>query len=404
MLVLSRAPSRAPRPQRRRAVSVGSLLRVVLEHGPLPRSTMARLTGLSPASVTGHTAELLALGLLTELPEATATNGMGRPFIPVDLDTSVGLVGGIHYAIPHATVAVLDIRGRVLAERRVPHGDAGPERITERSAETLAQLLAERPHGDRLLGIGIATGGWVDRDHGTIVEHPMLGWRQVPAGAVFARRFGVPALVDSHSRALVRAEQLFGHPRSRESVLAVFIGNVVDAAFALGEQVHHGPRFQAGSIAHMPVAGSTEPCACGRTGCLEATVSERRLVERAHRAGLIAEPSIFELVDVAAAGDPAARALFHRRAEVVGRAIAPIADMLNPDLILLVEPGLARLPDALAALRAEVARHSATVTDPGRTVLMSSFMHAPLAMAGGAVMLDALYTDPFTVPALEKAP
>ncbi|MEU7875506.1 ROK family protein [Dactylosporangium sp. NPDC049140] len=400
MLVLSRASSR---PQRRRAVSVGSLLRVVLEHGPLPRSTMARLTGLSPASVTGHTAELLSLGLLTELPEATAANGMGRPFLPVDLDTSVGIVAGIHYAIPHATVALLDIRGRVLAERRIPHGDAGSDRIIERSADTLARLLYEHPCGDRLLGIGIATGGWVDRDHGTIVEHPMLGWRQVPAGAIFARRFGVPALVDSHSRALVRAEQLFGHPRSRESVLAVFVGNVVDAAFALGGQIQHGPRFQAGSIAHLPVAGSAEPCSCGRTGCLQATVSERRLVEAAYRAGLVAEPSIFELVDVAAAGDPDARELFRRRAEVVGRAIAPIADLLNPELVLLVDPGLARLPDCLATLRTELARHSATVTDPERSVLMSSFMTAPLAMAGGAVMLDALYTDPFTVLAFAAA-
>lgn len=400
MVVLSRASSR---PQQRRAVSVGSLLRVVLEHGPLPRSTMARLTGLSPASVTGHTAELLSLGLLTQLPEATATNKMGRPFLPVDLDTSVGIVAGIHYAIPHATVSLLDIRGRVLVEHMIPHGEAGADRIIERSADALARLLYEHPHGDRLLGIGIATGGWVDRDHGTIVEHPMLGWRQVPVGAVFAGRFAVPALVDSHSRALLRAEQLFGHPRSRESVLAVFVGNVVDAAFALGEQVHHGPRFQAGSIAHLPVAGSTEPCSCGRVGCLQATVSERRLVRRAHRAGLIAEPSVFELVDVAAAGDPAARELFHWRAEVVGRAIAPIADLLNPELILLVEPGLARLPDCLATLREQVARHSATVTDPERTVLMSSFMHAPLAMAGGAVMLDALYTDPFTVMAFAEA-
>jgi predicted NBD/HSP70 family sugar kinase len=376
---------------------------VVLEHGPLPRSAMARLTGLSPASVTGHTAELLSLGLVTELPEATATNGMGRPFVPVDLDTSVGVVAGVHYAIPHTTVALLDIRGRVLAERRIPHGDAGADRIIGRSADALARLLFEHPGGGRLLGIGIATGGWVDRDHGTVVEHPMLGWRQVPVGAVFARRFGVPALVDSHSRALVRAEQLFGHPRSRESVLAVFVGNVVDAAFALGEQVHHGPRFQAGSIAHLPVAGSGESCFCGRTGCLQATVSEERLVRRAREAGLIAGRSISELVDVAAAGDPDARELFRWRAEVLGRAIAPIADLLNPELVLLVDPGLARLPDCLGTLREALARNSATVTGPGRTVRMSSFMTAPLAMAGGAVMLDSLYTDPFTVLALQEA-
>jgi predicted NBD/HSP70 family sugar kinase len=400
MLVLQRPPAH---PHRRRVVSLGSLLRVVLEHGPLPRSAIARLTGLSPASVTGYCGDLLSLGLLTELPETTAANGMGRPFLPVDLDTSVGIVGAVHYAIPHATVALLDIRGRVLSERVVPHGDACAARVIAHSADALSDLLRQHPSGDRLLGIGIATGGWVDRDSGTIVEHPLLGWRQIPAGAFFADRFRVPAFVDSHSRALVRAEQLFGHPRSRESALALFVGNVVDAAFALGEQVHHGPRFQAGRIAHLPVAGSTEPCSCGRVGCLQATVSERRLLRQARQAGLIADESILELVEVAAAGDRDASDLFHWRAEVVGRAIGPIVDLLAPEIVLLVEPGLARLPDCLATLREEVARHSTTVTEPARTVLMSSFMDAPLAMAGGAVMLDVLYTDPVTVMPFARA-
>lgn len=90
-------------------------------------------------------------------------------------------------------------------------------------------------------------------------------------------RTGLPVHVDGHARALVNAERLFGRARGSRSVLHLFVGNVVDAAFATNDEVHHGPRSQAGAIAHLPVPGGTEPCACGRTGCLQAELSERTL-------------------------------------------------------------------------------------------------------------------------------
>ena len=53
------------------------MLRAVLEDGPIARSTIARVTGLSPASVTGHCSELAELGLLRELPDQVRSNGAG---------------------------------------------------------------------------------------------------------------------------------------------------------------------------------------------------------------------------------------------------------------------------------------------------------------------------------------
>ncbi len=76
------------------------------------------------------------------------------------------------------------------------------------------------------------------------------------------------------------------------SVLHVFVGNVVDAAFATRGEAHYGSRAQAGAIAHLPVEDSREPCSCGRTGCLEAAVSERTITRRAHELGIIPAPDI----------------------------------------------------------------------------------------------------------------
>ncbi|MFJ4940288.1 ROK family protein [Streptomyces pseudovenezuelae] len=391
-------PSPSPSTSRRRT-SASVVLRSVLEHGPVARSTIARLTGLSPASVTDYCSRFTELGLIRESELPRRSQGVGRPHVPVDLDATRFVVGGVHVAVPYTTVALLDLRGRVVAVRELRHGrgdrDGRNERaggadahaVLARAADALAALLARAPRL-RCLGVGFAAGGWVDRDSGTVVEHPLLGWHEVPVRDVLGARTGLPVHVDGHARALVNAERLFGRARGSRSVLQLFVGNVVDAAFATNDEVHHGPRSQAGAIAHLPVPGGTEPCACGRTGCLQAELSERTLCRRARRAGIVEGVNPMHVVAAAAAGDPVAARLLVERAGAVGRAVRLLLDVLNPETVVVTEVGVLHREDCLAALREGVG------DDRAASVLPSSFPDSVLAVAGGSVALDVLYRDP----------
>ncbi|MFG3287549.1 ROK family protein [Streptomyces sp. NPDC048179] len=377
-------------PGDRRRTSASVVLRSVLEHGPVARSTIARLTGLSPASVTDYCARFTELGLIREAEAPRRVNGVGRPHVPVDLDDSRFVVGGVHVAVPYTTVALLDLRGRVVVRRELKHGDTGPRAVLERAAAGLAALLAEVP-GSRPLGVGVAVGGWVDRDSGTVVEHPLLGWREVPVRELLGARTGLPVHVDGHARALVNGERLFGRARGSRSVLHLFVGNVVDAAFATGDEVHHGPRSQAGTIAHLPVPGGTEPCDCGRTGCLQVELSERTLVRRARAAGVVdGGGNPMHVLAAARAGDPAAAALLVERARLTGRAAALLLDVLNPESVVVTEVGVLYREDCLAALREAVGAERAALVAP------TSFGDSVLAVAGGSVVLDVLYRDPLS--------
>ncbi|MEU5344978.1 ROK family transcriptional regulator [Streptomyces sp. NPDC020766] len=389
----------------RRRTSASAILRSVLAHGPVARSTVARLTGLSPASVTDHCNRLTALGLIQEAATLRRSNGVGRPHVPVDLDDSRFVVGGVHVAVPYTTVALLDLRGRVVAERRLDHGEEGgdsdrqapppaPARVLADAAAGLRALLAGAP--DRVpLGVGVATGGWVDRDSGTIVEHPLLGWRDVRAREVIHAHTGLPVHVDGHARALVNGERLFGRTADTgggRSLLHLFVGNVVDAAFATHDEVHHGPRSQSGAIAHLPLAGGTERCDCGRTGCLQAELSERTLCRRAREAGVVRTSDPMHVLAAAADGDPVAVRLLLHRARMVGRAAGLLLDVLNPDTVVVTEMGAVHRADCLAALREEVG------PDRAAAVVPTSFPDSVLAVAGGSVALDVLYRDPLSVP------
>jgi predicted NBD/HSP70 family sugar kinase len=378
----------------RHTTNDSAVLQAVLDHGPVARSTIARLVGLSPAAVSRLSADLIVAGLLRESAQGAGAKSVGRPHVPLEIDISRRVAVGLHIAFQHAVLAVLDLRGRVIAREQIPHPGTDPRRLLPRLAARIPGFVAEHAAGRTPVGLGIATGGWVDRADGVIIEHTMLGWRDVPARQVFAEATGLPVRVDNHARALVRAEQLFGDPRARASIVHLFVGNMIDAAFATGGQIHHGPHSAAGTIAHLPLAGRSERCLCGGRGCLQAAASSAELGVRAAREGVIPRPSFDGLLAAARAGDRRAAGLFRERARLLGGAAALMLDLLNPELLVVTEQGIRHVPGCLEILRAEVRRRSRLCADPGRSIVAASFGDDVLPVAAGTVILDALYANP----------
>jgi predicted NBD/HSP70 family sugar kinase len=378
----------------RQTFSAAAVLQAALDHGPVARSTVARLAGLSPAAVSRLCADLAGAGLLRDAPEAATARGVGRPHVPVDVDTGRRVACGVHLAMTDATLAALDLRGRIIARERVPFAGSGPGPVLRQLAEQIPRFLAAHAGGRTPLGVGVATGGWVDPDQGVIVDQPVLGWRRVPVREIMTAATGLPVRVDNHARALARAERMFGDTRARASIVHLFVGNVVDAAFATGGIVHHGSRSAAGAVAHLPLPGQSEPCPCGRRGCFQAVVSSRTLSRQGAEAGITGKPSLAALLAAARGGDPRAVRLFEDRARLVGMAAAVLLDVLNPEVLVVTEAGTIHLPGCLDVLRREVRERSATAGDPGHAVVGTSFGTDALPMAGGAVILDGVYASP----------
>ncbi|MER6418733.1 ROK family transcriptional regulator [Streptomyces sp. NPDC001137] len=381
----------------RREANAASVLRAVLDHGPVARSGIARLSGLSPAAVSRQCTDLTRLGLVCEVPELVAASGVGRPQIPVDLRTGGAggpLVAGVHIGVPGADFGLTDLRGTVVARQQLQHDGTPTADLPDRIGRALARFIAERtPSGARVLGAGAAIGGWVAPDTGTVVRHDALGWHQRPLAAVLRRHTGLPVRVDNHARAVAQSELLFGRPEARRSLLHLFVGNVVDAALSIAGVVHSGPRSGAGDVAHLPVPDSRVACPCGRDGCLEATVSDTRLTRRAVERGIIPEPHIGLLVDAATAGDRRADALLRERARAVGRATGLLLDVLNPDLVVITETSSTLQPEYLEEIRTAAIGHAHVCDDPDR-IQIPHAGPAILVVAAATIVLNPLFKSP----------
>ncbi|MFI6648200.1 ROK family protein [Streptomyces sp. NPDC050529] len=383
----------------RREANAATVLRTVLDHGPVARRTIADLSGLSPAAVSRQCTDLVGLGLVRELPELVASSGVGRPQIPVDLHTGEGsgpVVAGVHIGVPGSTFGLLDLRGRLLARRALPHDGIAPGELSLRIVQGLRAFLGDVGRGRRLLGVGAALGGWVDPATGTAVRHDALGWHQRPLAAELARGLGgLDVRIDNHARAIAQSEILFGRPAARRSLVHLFIGNVVDAALGIAGVVHQGPGSGAGDVAHLPVPDSTATCPCGRSGCLEATASNTAVAQTAVRRGIVPEPDASLVVDAAAAGDRRADRLLRERARAVGRAVALLLDVLNPDLVVVTEHSSLVNPDYLEEIRGAAVDHSHVCRDPERIVSPHAGT-AVIPVAAGTILLNPLFRSPLT--------
>ncbi|MCX4528602.1 MULTISPECIES: ROK family transcriptional regulator [unclassified Streptomyces] len=406
-------PDTSPTPRMagdsRASANAAAVLRAVLEHGPVARSGIPPLCGLSPAAVSRQTTGLLRAGLLRELPGPAG--GLGRPLVPLDVNTgavSGPVTAGLHIGVPASTFSLVDLRGQVLARRSMPHEGRRPDRLPQQIAEQLRRFLTEFDTGHRpLLGVGAALGGWVRPDEGTVVRHEALGWHDRPLAAELSDALGLPVHIDNHARAVAGAEILFGHPDACRSLVHLFIGNVVDAAFGIGGTVHQGPGAAAGDVAHLPVPGSRTPCPCGRTGCLQATASDTVLGAEAVRRGIVPEPSVGLLVDAAATGDPRADRLLRERARAVGRAAALLLDVFNPAVMVITELSSVLHDGYLEEIREAAASASPTASpSEGRTGGPTTPAPAPsriatphagpavLPCAAATVLLGPLFRDP----------
>lgn len=376
------------------AGSAGTVLRTVLDQGPIARSTIARITGLSPATVSTASSQLLDYGLLRELPEIAGPTGLGRPHVPVTLDENRYIVYGIHLAFTHVTTALVNLRGDVLARRRSLHTGRAPGEVLVDAMHTLNAMSRELDEPHTVLGVGFAAGGWVDSESGFVREHPIEVWRGYPVQVDLERLSGLPVRVDSHARALIDAEVLFGDRRARNSVVYLFVGNVVDAGFSTGGVVHRGPHAAAGAVAHGRIEDSAERCLCGRTGCVEATVSNRTIANHAVAQGIIDHPVFDDVLAAATNGHGGALRLLTSRAYLVGVVAANLLDLIDPEVLIVCEQGSNTLPQCFDELKRGVAETSVTGADPDISVARTSFPGRSLPVSAGAVILAELYRAP----------
>lgn len=259
-------------------------------------------------------------------------------------------------------------------------------------AEVGAELIST--YGATALGVGVA--GLVRWPSGEFVWGPHVSGRAVAYKAELESRLGVPVVVDNDANLAALAEARRGAAVGAKVVLMLTFGTGIGAGLVIDGNVYHGVSF-AGEVGHVTMLPGGALCACGRRGCWETLVSGSRLdqiaAELVSRApeGEVARRAVgrvatgAELTAAADAGDAAAQAAVAEVGVWLGRGVANLVAVLDPEVIVVGGAAAQAGHWLLDPAREAIASHLAG-SHYRAPVLLVPARFGPLAGAVGAAL------------------
>ncbi len=287
-------------------------------------------------------------------------------------------IGGTKCAVSLGETTEIGVK--VLSKRRFPTPDTPGQTLTTIML-ALDELLAETGNVAPD-AIGISCGGPLDSRRGVILSPPNLpGWDEVDVVAPLQDRFGVPVQLQNDANACALAEWQWGVGKGFRNVIFLTFGTGMGAGLILDGRLYSGTNDMAGEVGHMRLEPDG-PVGYGKAGSFEGFCSgggiaqlARAMAESALKAGQ--DPSFShseadldsitaESVGQAAQqGDPLALEVFTVVGRQLGRALAVLVDVLNPQRIVIgsIYPRQQALlePTLMESLRAEALPRSLSV-------------------------------------------
>lgn len=327
-----------------RRVNRSAVLRPLFFEGTLNRVALGQLTGLSSGSVTNLTADLLDEGLIVEV--GLEQSDGGRPRVMLQVNPEFGAVIGVEIGETGIRVEGFDLRLRVAGVAEVGlHPQRHDAEVTiEQTVKAIEQIHAQfTAEGRRLIGVGIAVPGVVDHHGGDSRVHaPNIGWYDIPLERLVRERIGVAVLAENGSKALGQAEMWFGAGRGVQHAIVTLWGTGVGAAIFTNGTLYRGSASSAGEWGHTCINVGGRRCRCGSAGCVEAYIGAESLLAQWQRADSKAAPSsdpdeegwADQLLGSASSSEAAAAAL-EEAANCFGVAAANLANLFNPELIVI---------------------------------------------------------------------
>jgi predicted NBD/HSP70 family sugar kinase len=346
--------------ERLRAGNQRTVLGLLAGEGPMSRADLVRASGLSRTTVSSLIAELIRAGQVTETDDRARPHkgGSGRPPVVVRLSAPAGAVAGVDIGHGHVRVAVADRLGAVLAEEHaLVDVDAHGAEVLDRTAAMVRSLTGTSGlDATELQAVGMCVPAPLDRRSSRIRTGIMPGWQGLLPGEELERRLGVPVHADNDANLGALAELHQGSARGRHDVVYLKIASGVGAGIVLGGRLHRGASGIAGEIGHVQVGEDGHVCRCGNRGCVETMVSGSRLLELLRPT--YGEPlTIEQVLTLDDEGDAGVRRVLSDAGRIIGRAVADLANSLNPELVV-VGGTLGRSPSLVEGLRASIDRYA----------------------------------------------
>ena len=258
-----------------------------------------------------------------------------------------GLVLAIDIGGTKVDAALVD--GHRIVDGTRTRRPTGPDRSAAELDAAVSDVVRGALGSSTVTRVGIGSAGPLDTVRGLASPLNLPAWRDHPLRSLVAGLVpGADVVLAIDGLAITLAEHRYGAGRGSDNVMGMVVSTGVGGGLVLDGRGIAGANGNAGHIGHVQVSGFDDPCACGRSGCLEAVASGPNSVRWARAQGWGGATG----EDLAASDDPRARAAIERSARAVGLAIASASALVDLDVVVIGGGFSRSAPDYLDLVRA----------------------------------------------------
>jgi glucokinase len=323
---------------------------VIREHREVSRKIIADETGLSTPSITRLVNELIEANILCLGSSAQEEGaGPGRPASVVKLNPSHGCVIGVDLGEHEIHAAIGDMSGKIAMRHSEPaFSDEGGEATFESLIRAIREVHRQYHAGfsqdlPPLRSVTIGVAGMVDPNSAAVVDAPNVkGWKNYPLRDQLESKFpGLAIRVENDVNVAAIGESVCGVARGCQNFVFAGFRRGIGSGIFIGGKLYRGNAGFAGEIGKMSFDPEFKHSQAGGLGFLETVSGESVLLERAAKSGcnLSTEqgrsPTLKSLCQAAVAGDEVAAKIVDDAFRNYGVAIANIASLLDPELVVV---------------------------------------------------------------------
>ena len=316
------------------------LLNIIRREGELSRKRLTKLSGLSVGSVSGIVSELISSQWIRETGESESTGG--RPQTMIRLNPRAGYALGLKLMEERVVIAITDFECRVIkyCQKSLVNCDSYSQLIDQLAEIILEVLDTTQIDLEQLLGVGVGLAGIIRSREGIVHHSPFFGWRDVPLATLLSQQIYRPVFIENDVNTLTLAEQLFGAGRYASNFVVMTIGRGIGLGIVVNDQLYQGAGG-AGELGHTLIV-LTDNEGSLKTETLEGMASDPALIDDVRQIVLDSDQSVESLEDVvrlAESGNKNVIEAVERNGKLLGIALANVANIINPELIIVSGEG-----------------------------------------------------------------
>ncbi|WP_167506085.1 ROK family transcriptional regulator [Desulfosediminicola flagellatus] len=390
-----------------RAINRAKVIEIIRTSGLISRVDLAASSGLSKASVTGVTSDLIKEGLIIEKKSGEYEGGR-RPML-LSLNPDGAYVIGVNLSISEISVVIMNLAADILATANQPLKEQcySVEEITDLMIKTVQSCMWDGSFSkDKISGVGIAVPGPVYGNSGVIRFLPNYGWENVNLKDHIEEKLGLPCYIDNSSNTLAAAERWYGEGKGVDNFLVVTLLNGVGLGIVINGHLYRGAAGIAGEFGHTTFAKNGPLCRCGKNGCIESyagMISLLRDAKIAAKAGKWQAKNpenitFDDLIEELKNDTPVIHEIFSEAGKVLGQGISNLVALFNPSRIIVTGTAVRAGEYLIQPLKDSLADHTANMCGPVEDLIfVQEWSDKQWARGAGSLVLQELYKSPVSM-------